>query len=106
MSWQINTEMEQSIPRKERAMEILSVVQDRWPAIVTAFGQHIQLTFVALFFAIIIAVPLGIVLTRYRKLAETVIGVTAVAQTIPSLALLGSIVVPNHQLQDSPSAKI
>lgn len=73
-------------------MELFSVIQYRWPAIVTAFGQHIQLTFVALFCAIIIAVPLGIVLTRHRKLAESVIGVTAVAQTIPSLALLGLMI--------------
>ncbi|EHQ91706.1 ABC transporter permease [Desulfosporosinus youngiae] len=73
-------------------MEIFKIFQERWPAIVTAFGEHIQLTFVALFFAISIAVPLGIVLTRYRKLAETIIGVTAVAQTIPSLALLGLMI--------------
>ncbi|MCB8814220.1 ABC transporter permease [Desulfosporosinus shakirovi] len=73
-------------------MEIFSVVQDRWPAIVTAFSEHLQLTFVALFFAIVIAVPLGIVLTRYRRIAEPVIGVTAVAQTIPSLALLGLMI--------------
>jgi len=73
-------------------MEVFAVFQERWPDIVTGFRQHIELTFVALFFSIIIAVPLGIILTRYRKLAETVIGVTAVAQTIPSLALLGVMI--------------
>ena len=39
-------------------------------------------------FATVIAVPLGILLTNYRKFAEPVIGVTAITQTIPSLALL------------------
>src|SRR5665647_3266866 len=73
-------------------MDLYAVVAARWPDIVTGFTQHIELTFVALFFSIIIAVPLGIILTRYRKLAETVIGVTAVAQTIPSLALLGLMI--------------
>lgn len=73
-------------------MDIFNVFQDRWPDILTGFIQHIQLTFVSLFFAIIIAVPLGIILTRYRKVAEAVIGVTAVAQTIPSLALLGFMI--------------
>ena len=73
-------------------MDLYAVVAARWPDIVTGFTQHIELTFVALFFSIIIAVPLGIILTRYRKLAEAVIGVTAVAQTIPSLALLGVMI--------------
>jgi len=74
-------------------MDLFAVIVARWPDIVKGFTQHIELTFVALFFSIIIAVPLGIILTRYRKIAETVIGVTAVAQTIPSLALLG-IMIP------------
>jgi len=73
-------------------MELLQMFIDRWPDILTATWQHIQLTFISLFFAIIIAVPLGIFLTRYRKLAEPVIGMTAVVQTIPSLALLGFMI--------------
>ena len=36
--------------------------------------------------------PLGIWLTRRKKVAETAIGVTAVIQTIPSLALLGLMI--------------
>lgn len=38
---------------------------------------------------IIIAVPLGVLLTRTPKLAEPIIGLAALIQTIPSLALLG-----------------
>lgn len=48
--------------------------------------------FIALFFAVIIAIPLGIFLTRNKKLAEGMIGITAVLQTIPSLALLGLLI--------------
>ena len=55
----------------------------------SAFKDHIFLVLVAMFFAIFIAVPLGILLTNSRKYAEPIIGVTAIAQTIPSLALLG-----------------
>lgn len=61
----------------------------RWDLIKLAFGEHVFLVLVAMLFATVIAVPLGILLTNFRKYAETVIGVTAVAQTIPSLALLG-----------------
>ncbi|MFA6850636.1 MAG: ABC transporter permease [Selenomonadaceae bacterium] len=68
------------------------MLQNRWPAIVIGTWQHIQLTLVALFIANLIALPLGIMLTRKRKIAETVIGITSVFQTIPSLALLGFMV--------------
>lgn len=73
-------------------MELYAVVIARWPDIVKGFTQHVELTLVALFFSIIIAFPLGIILTRHRKLAGPVIGVTSVAQTIPSLALLGVMI--------------
>ncbi len=73
-------------------MDLYAVIVSRWPDIVKGFTQHIELTLVALFFSIIIAVPLGIILTRYRKISETVIGVTSIAQTIPSLALLGVMI--------------
>ncbi len=54
--------------------------------------EHIQISFIALFFAVIIAIPLGIYLTRHKKVAEGIIGVTSVIQTIPSLALLGILI--------------
>lgn len=54
--------------------------------------QHIEISFTALFFALLIAIPLGIYLSRKEKVAEFIIGITAVFQTIPSLALLGLLI--------------
>lgn len=54
-----------------------------------AFQEHIFLAGIAMLIAIAIAVPLGIILTRYKKFAEPIIGITAIIQTVPSLALLG-----------------
>ncbi|WP_157722164.1 ABC transporter permease [Tumebacillus avium] len=54
--------------------------------------QHLVLSLVALFWSILIAVPLGILLTRFRKAAGLVIGLVSVLQTIPSLALLGFLI--------------
>jgi len=72
--------------------EILNIFIDRWPNIVDATLQHIALSIVALFFAIVLAVPTGILLTRFNKLAAPVLGVISVLQTIPSLALLGFMI--------------
>lgn len=73
-------------------MEFLNVLQERLPDILTGTGQHIEMTALSMFFAILISVPLGVFLTRHRKFAEPVIGITAVFQTIPSLALLGFMI--------------
>lgn len=58
----------------------------------TAFLEHIYLSFVAVAVGVAIALPTGILIARYRKYAEPIIGVTAVFQTIPSLALFGFLV--------------
>ena len=71
---------------------LLNIWQSRSGDIITATVDHIQLTLIALVLANLIAIPLGVLLTRYRRWAEPVIGVTAVFQTIPSLALLGLMI--------------
>lgn len=60
--------------------------------LLTTLIEHIQISFIALLIAVIIGVPLGIMLTKTKKLSEVVINVAAVLQTIPSLALLGLMI--------------
>ncbi|WML44269.1 osmoprotectant update ABC transporter permease/substrate-binding subunit OpuFB [Neobacillus sp. PS3-40] len=72
--------------------KLVDVFHERRAELITALLEHIQISFIALIFAVIIAIPLGIYLTRNRKLAEGIIGITAVFQTIPSLALLGLLI--------------
>src|SRR5690625_2625474 len=71
---------------------VIETIRSRSDLIIDSFIQHIFLSFVALFIAILISVPLGMFVSKYRRLAEPVIGVTAVLQTIPSLALFGFLV--------------
>ncbi|MED4988405.1 ABC transporter permease [Parageobacillus toebii] len=70
-------------------MDLLNTMIERKQEIWIAFQEHILLSGTAMIIAILVAVPLGIVLTRYKKLAEPIIGIAAIIQTIPSLALLG-----------------
>jgi osmoprotectant transport system permease protein len=67
-------------------------VSSRSDQIATGIIEHICLSLISISIAIILSVPLGIYITRHEKWAEWVIGVTAVFQTIPSLALFGFIV--------------
>jgi osmoprotectant transport system permease protein len=52
------------------------------------FVQHLQLTAISMGIALLIALPLGILITRYTRLQGPVIGVLNVLYTVPSLALL------------------
>lgn len=63
----------------------------KWELAQTLF-EHIQLSFIALLIATLIAIPIGIWLTRYTKIAEPIINIAAIMQTIPSLALLGLMI--------------
>ncbi|TWT02268.1 ABC transporter permease [Planomicrobium sp. CPCC 101079] len=70
----------------------LDTLVSRQEMIQTAFMEHIYLSFIAIAIGIAISLPLGILIARYRRYAEPVIGVTAIFQTIPSLALFGFLV--------------
>lgn len=54
--------------------------------------EHLILSFGALFIALIISLPIGVILSRYRSLGHYVFPVINTIQTIPSLALLGFLI--------------
>jgi osmoprotectant transport system permease protein len=54
--------------------------------------EHIQLTVFAVILAIVFGIPLGILITRYKKLSTPIIGFANIIQAIPSLALLGFLI--------------
>ncbi|MCY8981656.1 ABC transporter permease [Bacillus halotolerans] len=50
--------------------------------------EHITISLIAVILGVAAAVPLGIVLTRMKKGAGTIIGIVNIIQTLPSLAIL------------------
>lgn len=73
-------------------MSFWQFLQTNWPELLTLIRQHIALVFISILTAVIIGVPTGILLTRYRALRGPVVGVANVMQTIPSLALFGFLI--------------
>ncbi|WP_393965752.1 ABC transporter permease/substrate-binding protein [Exiguobacterium sp. S22-S28] len=71
---------------------LVETYQDRKAELLQALIEHIQLSVLSLVIACLIAIPLGIYLSRHKKFSEWSIGVTSVIQTIPSLALLGLMI--------------
>ncbi|EOI05030.1 glycine betaine/carnitine/choline ABC transporter permease [Enterococcus moraviensis ATCC BAA-383] len=65
---------------------------ERGNELVTKIGEHIFISGVALLLGILLAVPIGILLTRTKRTAAIVIGLTSALQTVPSLALLALMI--------------
>lgn len=72
--------------------EFITIFESRKKLLWSAVVEHIQLSFISLFISVLIAVPLAIFLTNHKKLASPIIQITAIFQTIPSLALLGLMI--------------
>ncbi|MBU3180895.1 ABC transporter permease/substrate-binding protein [Clostridium psychrophilum] len=70
----------------------MNFVIERKDQIISLFIQHIQLTLFAIVIAIAIAIPLSILIVKYRKLSVPIIGFANVIQSVPSLALLGFLI--------------
>ncbi|MEM6835337.1 MAG: ABC transporter permease [Cyanobacteria bacterium P01_C01_bin.120] len=60
----------------------------QWEEVGTLLWQHVQITLATLTIAILIAVPLALMITRWRWLSVPVMGLLGVLYTIPSLALM------------------
>ncbi len=54
--------------------------------------EQLYISAIALVLGIIVAVPLGIALTRFPKTAKVVIAIASMLQTVPSLALLALMI--------------
>ncbi|WP_053219545.1 ABC transporter permease/substrate-binding protein [Virgibacillus senegalensis] len=72
--------------------QFLEVFHSRHSMLWEKIWEHLQISVISLLIAVVIAVPLGIALTRLKKIAEPIIGITAVLQTIPSLAVLAFLI--------------
>ncbi len=57
--------------------------------IVSATLEHLALVGAAMFIAVLVGVPAGILVTRRKWLEKPILGIANIAETIPSLALLG-----------------
>ncbi|WP_407370457.1 ABC transporter permease [Carnobacterium sp.] len=54
--------------------------------------EHFYISAIALALGVSVAVPLGVLLTRFEKSAKFIIGLATILQTVPSLALLALMI--------------
>ena len=73
-------------------MTFWQFLQNNWAELATLIREHLVLVFISIATAVVIGVPTGILLTRYRASRGPVLGIANVMQTIPSLALFGFLI--------------
>jgi osmoprotectant transport system permease protein len=76
--------------------------QQRWD-LLAATAAHLDLVLEALIVAVVVGVPLGVVASRSRPLEKAVIAIANVLQTVPSLALLGFLLIVFRDIGKGPA---
>ena len=71
---------------------MIEFLRSNWSDILAHVTQHLWLVFISIAIATLIALPVGILITRRKSLRGPVLGIANVMQTIPSLALFGFLI--------------
>ena len=70
-------------------MEFINYIISNSPEIIDLLIEHIKLTSLSVFIAILIGIPVGILISYVKKLGRPVLALANILQAIPSMALLG-----------------
>ncbi|KAA1038371.1 ABC transporter permease [Macrococcus equipercicus] len=71
---------------------MIDFIQHNKEELLTKTMEHLSISLLSLLAAVIIAVPLGILLTHTKRTAKIVLSLTSVLQTVPSLAILAMMI--------------
>lgn len=71
---------------------MMEFIQANSSDMLTKTWEHLYISLIALGLGIIVAVPLGILLSKTTKIAKVVLSITSVLQTLPSLAILALMI--------------
>lgn len=83
-------------------MNFFSFFVSRWETILNLTVEHLVMVLIAMCISIILGTTVGIIITKDKKLASTILNVTNVLMTIPSLALF-SLLIPILGLGKAPA---
>lgn len=70
-------------------MNFFDFIAENYVTVLTRLVTHIELVVISVLIGILIAIPLGIFLTRHKKAAKPVLAIAGMVQTIPGLVMLG-----------------
>ncbi len=71
---------------------MIEFIQANAGEMVSKTWEHLYISLIALALGIVVAVPVGILLSKTKKVAKIVLAITSVLQTLPSLAILALMI--------------
>jgi len=83
-------------------MNFFSFFISRWKTIFDLTVEHFVMVLIAMVISIILGTTVGIIITKNKKLASTILNITNILMTIPSLALF-SLLIPILGLGKAPA---
>lgn len=73
--------------------QFLDYFQENGGYVFAQFFRHFLISIYGVFFAAIVGIPLGIMISKRRKLANWIIRIANIIQTIPSLAMISILMI-------------
>ena len=73
-------------------MELFKILWDRQDFFISCLIEHIRISLTAIFFAGILGLIAGILISNYKKAAGVILGIINAVYTIPSISLLGFLI--------------
>lgn len=67
-------------------------ITNNWQNILGKSTDHISMSLIAVAFSCLVGIPLGVLITKNKKVADIILGIANVIQTIPSLALFAFMI--------------
>lgn len=86
-------------------MNMFEYMRTNFDQVIMLTKEHIMLTTMAVGLAVLIGVPIGILISYFRKVSNVFLGGTNVIQAIPSMALLG-LAIPLLGIGSTPAVVI
>lgn len=72
--------------------DLIQFIRDNLHELLVLTREHVFIVLISTAIAVAVGLPLGIALTRIKKLQAPVLGIANVMQTVPSLALFGLLI--------------
>lgn len=74
-------------------METLRYMVQQSDQILRLTGEHLLLALVGVLYALLVGIPVGLLIVRFKVLREPILWVANALQTIPALAMIGFIMI-------------
>ncbi|NLX93946.1 MAG: ABC transporter permease [Clostridiales bacterium] len=72
--------------------KFIDYIVNNWQYVLEKSADHMSMSLTAVAFSCLIGIPLGVIITRNKKVSDVILGIANVIQTVPSLALFAFMI--------------